>query len=74
MYGLMYHNKTNLPIQAGIYSFKNRKSGYLMFCLKNSGSTEEYISNEILVDFKKELIHLLNHILNPTIAFEENVI
>ncbi len=74
MYGLMYKHTTDLPVQAGIYSFKNRKSGYLMFGLKQDRVIEEFISDEILLDFKSELIKLLNDILNPEIAFEEKVI
>src|SRR5690606_25422510 len=71
MYGLMYNKETNFPIQAGIYSFKNRKSGYLIFGLKQDKTVQEFITNEILINFKTELIHLLNEILNPKIAFEE---
>jgi len=73
IYGLMYINETNLPIQAGIYSFKNRKSGYLMFGLKQDKIVQEFITSEILADFKAELIVLLKEVLNGSIAFEEKV-
>ncbi|WLD23044.1 PD-(D/E)XK nuclease family protein [Flavobacterium dauae] len=73
LYGLMYQKETNLPIQAGIYSFKNRKSGYLIFGLKEDKTVQEFITNELLLDFKTELIYLLNEILNPAIAFEEKI-
>lgn len=74
IYGLMYKSLTNLPLQAGIYSFKNRKSGYLLFGLKEDKTIQEFITDEILTDFKTELIKLLKTILNPEIAFEEKVI
>ena len=71
IYGLMYRSKTDLPIQAGIYSFKNRKTGYLMFGLKQDGNMKEYIDDEVLKDFQEELVQLLAEILNPDIPFEE---
>ena len=73
LYGLMYQKETSLPIQAGIYSFKNRKSGYLIFGLKQDKIVQEFITNELLIDFKTELVRLLNEILNPEIAFEEKI-
>jgi len=74
MYGLMYKSSTHLPIQAGIYSFKNRKSGYLLFGLKEDRTANEFITDELLVDFKSELISLLNTILDPETVFEEKVV
>ena len=71
IYGLMYKTETNLPIQAGIYSFKNRKSGYLMFGLKQDKSLENFITDEIQGAFKAELVALLTEILNPEIAFKQ---
>ena len=71
IYGLMYKGKTDLPLQAGIYSFKNRKAGYLMFGLKQDKVVEEFITDEILEVFKKELITLLIEILNTNNVFEE---
>lgn len=71
IYGLMYRRKTNLPVQAGIYSFKNRKTGYLMFGLKQDSNMKEYIDDEVLKDFQAELVQLLAEILNPGIPFEE---
>lgn len=71
IYGLMYKGKTNLPVQVGIYSFKNRKAGYLMFGLKQDKILEEYITNDILDGFQTELVSLLVEILNPEYAFEE---
>lgn len=71
IYGLMYQEKTELPIQAGIYSFKNRKSGYLMFGIKEDKETNQIITPAILMDFKSEIVQLINQILDANIAFEE---
>lgn len=71
IYGLMYHRQTDLPVQAGIYSFKNRKTGYLMFGLKQDGNLKEFIDNDVLKDFQAELVQLLAEILNPDVPFEE---
>lgn len=71
IYGLMYRSQTDLPVQAGIYSFKNRKTGYLMFGLKQDGSLKEFIDDDLLKDFQAELVQLLAEILNPGIPFEE---
>lgn len=74
IYGLMYKDSSDLPMQAGIYSFKNRKSGYLMFGLKEDKNVNLIFSNEILEAFKTELINLLIDILNPELVFQEKVV
>lgn len=73
IYGLMYKNQTDLPLQVGIYSFKNRRSGYLMFGLEQDKNVEEFITDEILKVFKTELVILLVEILDTGKAFEEVV-
>ena len=73
VYGLMYENTLQLPLQVGIYSFKNQKEGYLMFGLKQDKDHYEFITSEILSKFKTELVKLLSEILNPEIAFEEKL-
>src|SRR5690554_7610859 len=72
MSGLMYKKQTDLPLQVGIYSFKNRKSGYLMFGLKQDKNLVELINDELLDVFKKELVGLLAEILDPEKVFEED--
>lgn len=71
-YGLMYQNEEDLPVQVGIYSFKNRKDGYLMFKVKSNKSAETFITADLLLSFKEELINLLCEILNPQTQFVEN--
>lgn len=73
LYGLMYKKQTDLPLQVGIYSFKNRKSGYLMFGLKQEKGYKEIIDDEIVQLFQKELVDLLLQILDVEKAFEERV-
>ncbi len=71
LYGFMYYDKTNLPIQAGIYSFKNRKSGYLMFGIKQDKQLFDVMTKEMLLEFKEELSIIIAEILNSQIAFIE---
>jgi len=73
LYGLMYKKQTDLSLQVGIYSFKNRKSGYLMFGLKKDKGYNEIIDAEILQSFQKELVVILTQILDIEKAFEERI-
>src|SRR5690606_6528475 len=73
LYGFMYKNQADLSLQVGIYSFKNRKSGYLMFGLKKDKGYDEIIGTEILRCFQKELVIVLTRILDTEEAFEERV-
>lgn len=75
-YGLMYQNKLAAPenIEAGIYSFKNRKEGFLFFGVQNSPKDiDTSIDNEKLDLFKEELVQLLLQILNPNENFLEKI-
>lgn len=50
-YAFMYEKHTNgLPIEAGIISFKNLKSGFLPFELKFGKESDLVVSEEILKD------------------------
>ncbi|MCO7722039.1 MULTISPECIES: PD-(D/E)XK nuclease family protein [Myroides] len=71
-YALMYtkHN-TNQSVEAGIYSFKNRKGGFLFFGVKEGREVDHAITNETLTLFKDELVALLLEILNPDEDFIE---
>lgn len=63
-YALMYNSKT--PIEAGIYSFKNLKSGFLFF-----KAEDNLISQETLTTFQQHLKNLILEIFNPEIPFTE---
>ena len=69
--------KTNLPIEAGIISFKNLGSGFLKFSKKDSTfsrSKDSLITNETLIAFETELKNLILEICNPEIDFTEKEI
>src|SRR5690606_4137172 len=71
MNGVVYQNNTHLSYQDIIYSFKYRKSGYLLFSLKDDKSQDTFITANLLSDFRVELVHLLTEILHPELNFEE---
>lgn len=68
-YALMSKEKFPLEdVEVGIYSFKNKKTGFLLFEWDKNGSL---ITDEVLHLFKEKMIVLLLEILNPDINFEE---
>ncbi|WP_400075579.1 PD-(D/E)XK nuclease family protein [Winogradskyella sp. R77965] len=68
-------NRIELPIEAGIISFKNLNAGFLKFAKKNNAGSyakkEQYITEETLNDFEKEFKKLILEIFNPDINFIE---
>jgi len=74
-YALMYQDYLkDEELQVAIYSFKNRKDGYLLFNIKENKEANEIINQEIIEAFKEELIQLILEILNPDIdLIEENI-
>ena len=73
-YMMQKSNKINLPIEAGIISFKNLSSGFLKFSKKESTfsrSKNALITADTLVDFETELKKLILEICNPKIDFTE---
>ncbi len=74
-YALMVNEK--LAIQdgmAGIISFKNLKSGFLPFTLKEGKVTTNHITQDTLNNFEKELKTIILEICNPNIPFIEKEI
>ncbi|MCC9041996.1 PD-(D/E)XK nuclease family protein [Myroides sp. M-43] len=72
-YALMY-TKDNpaQSVEAGIYSFKNRKEGFLFFGVKEGKNEVNHeITQDTLSLFKEELVTLLLEILNPEVDFIE---
>jgi hypothetical protein len=61
------------PIEAGIISFKNLKSGFLPFNFKEIKETTTVIDTEILSNYLEQIVLLLNEILDPNIDFKEKV-
>lgn len=75
-YALMYSKggeNINKPLEAGIYSFKNRKEGFLFFGVGSGRSVDNTITKETINLFIEELIVLLQHILSPDIDFIEEL-
>jgi hypothetical protein len=74
-YAFMYENNAQgLPIEAGIISFKNLKSGFLPFGFKEEKDVNMIINNEIMHNYLEQIVLLLNEILDITIPFEEKII
>ena len=73
-YAFMYENEANgKPIEAGIISFKNLKSGFLPFSFKEGKEEDAIIGEEILSNYLEQMVLLLNEILDEEIPFEEKI-
>jgi hypothetical protein len=73
-YAFMYENDANgKPMEAGIISFKNLKSGFLPFSFKEGKEENTTIDSAILNNYLEQMVLLLNEILDKEISFEENV-
>jgi hypothetical protein len=71
-YALMYENEANgKPIEAGIISFKNLKSGFLPFTFKDGKEEKTIIDSRIVNNYLEQIVLLLNEIMDPSISFEE---
>lgn len=73
-YMMQKSNQVNLPIEAGIISFKNLNKGFLKFSKKESTfsrSKNSLITDAVLVDFEAQLKKLILEICNPKIDFTE---
>ena len=73
-YMMKQQNRIELPIEAGIISFKNLNEGFLKFGKKASSharSKDQLITQETLDDFEIELKKLITEICNPKINFTE---
>lgn len=73
-YAFMYEEKANsVPMEAGIISFKNLRSGFLPFNLKEEKEAVLIIDDAILSNYLDQMVLLLNEILDETIPFEEKI-
>lgn len=73
-YAYMYQEEAKgKPIEAGIVSFKNLKSGFLGFNFKEDKNLIATIDETVMENFLEQLTLLLNEILDETIPFEEKV-
>jgi hypothetical protein len=70
----MYEHEANgKPIEAGIISFKNLKSGFYLLILKEKKEENTTIDSSILNDYLEQMVLLLNEILDETKPFEEKI-
>ncbi|MDN3664819.1 PD-(D/E)XK nuclease family protein [Algibacter miyuki] len=74
-YMMSLSNQIQLPVEAGIISFKNLNAGFLKFSKKdkqgNGAKRDPQITQETLDNFYVELKHLILEICNPNIPFTE---
>ena len=74
-YAFMYETLAeSKPIEAGIISFKNLKSGFLPFNFKEEKESQVLIDATIMDNYKVEIVTLLKEILDKSIPFEEKVV
>ncbi|AWK03327.1 PD-(D/E)XK nuclease family protein [Flavobacterium crocinum] len=73
-YAFMFEKEAgNLPIEVGIISFKNLKSGFLPFGYKEEKELNAVVTSEILNSYLDEIANLLSEILDVNIPFEEKI-
>ncbi|WP_281231587.1 PD-(D/E)XK nuclease family protein [Flavobacterium gelatinilyticum] len=73
-YAYMFENEAgDVPVEVGIISFKNLKSGFLPFGFKEEKDMEVIVSKVILKSYLEEIVLLLSEIFNPEIPFEEKI-
>jgi len=71
-YAYMFENEANdKPIEAGIISFKNLKSGFLPFTYKENKEEITLINEVVLNEYLEQMVLLLNEILDKEKPFEE---
>ncbi|MDQ6471360.1 PD-(D/E)XK nuclease family protein [Flavobacterium sp. LHD-80] len=73
-YAFMFEKEAGaMPIEVGIISFKNLKSGFLPFGFKEEKELDMVVSKEILDLYLQEIVLLLNEIFDVAIPFEEKI-
>ncbi|MBB4801145.1 hypothetical protein HNP37_001184 [Flavobacterium nitrogenifigens] len=71
-YAFMFEKEAgNLPVEVGIISFKNLKSGFLPFGYKEEKELNTTVTSEIMNSYLDEIANLLSEIFDITIPFEE---
>lgn len=73
-YAFMYEKEAGeLPIEVGIISFKNLKSGFLPFGFKEEKDLNVLITSQILNSYLEEIANLLAEIFDSNVPFEEKI-
>ena len=73
-YAFMYEKLADSkPIEAGIISFKNLKSGFLPFNFKEEKEAEFIINEKVMTNYLEQIVLLLKEILDKMVPFEEKI-
>ncbi|TEB42608.1 PD-(D/E)XK nuclease family protein [Flavobacterium circumlabens] len=73
-YAFMFEEEAGaIPMEAGIISFKNLKSGFLPFGFKEEKELDITVTKEILNSYLEEVALLLKEIFDAAIPFEEKI-
>ncbi|PWB22144.1 PD-(D/E)XK nuclease family protein [Flavobacterium sp. HTF] len=73
-YAFMYEPEAgDIPIEVGIISFKNLKSGFLPFGFKEDKELIMNVSKEILNNYLDQIALLLKEIFDANLSFEEKI-
>lgn len=73
-YAFMFEEHAgDIPIEVGIISFKNLKSGFLPFGFKEEKDLDQIVSKDILNSYLEEIVLLLKEIFDTNIPFEEKI-
>lgn len=67
-YALMYQTEKPISLECGIYSFKNKKEGFIPFTY-NKNNTQ--INSEILDQFTEQIVNLVTQIFDQNIPFKD---
>lgn len=71
-YAFMFEQEAGeVPVEVGIISFKNLKSGFLPFGFKEDKELNSVVGKEILNNYIEEIVILLKEIFDMNIPFEE---
>ncbi len=74
-YAFMFEKEAKeFPIEVGIISFKNLKSGFLPFGFKEEKELNTTVTESILNSYLEEIVILLNEIFDQNIPFEEKIV
>ncbi len=73
-YAFMYEEKAlKQPMEAGIISFKNLKSGFLPFTFKEGKEINTFITKETIEQYLEQITILLVELFDENIPFEQKV-
>jgi len=76
LYAYLYTKNNNhnfaIPLEAGIFSFKNRNAGFLKLNFAKGRSMDSMMTEERITEFMEVMHELITEIFDKTIPFKEN--